>query len=230
MKNEHPLAMPVIVLGCAARPGLVLPHLVAVSHTLVINPSHPLNGATMHPLYEKECPLQSHFNVFIGHREMARRLFKTRAPYGLLLEDDAVPNNPFWTGIVNEIGERFMGDTFDLMYLCGRCFNPTRVETVALVEPGDGKPIPIMRVRKDIEHDLADPQFGGHNHVFGSCAALWTRQFAERVADMEWPGIPNDAFFPDCAEFGFVPHTHSPFTHDHSQGSLIDPSVPAKYL
>ena len=217
-----PLVPPVYVLGHASRSGRVLPHLSRLSHTLVINPDWPLDGITMHPTYAGRCPL-NHYRVFRGWQTMADKFLVANAnPVGLFFEDDAVPNCPDWTHRINSLA-CWMTGRYDLMYLCGRMFNPKRFDCIATVLQ-----TPVYSLKVDAVGSADD--FGGRNHVFGCCAALMSHDGACQMATARWTGVPGDVYFPDHSRFCFVGATDSMFIHDHSQGSLIDPSVPAAYL
>lgn len=210
------LNVPIFVLGTVRRPGLVIPHLAEQTYTWFVNEPWPVPpGARMIPLYTcKHCPLEANYQIFTGFQRMAEMFLQTGKPVALFLDDDAVPNTPEWPEIVNAVVSNYM-NVFELMYLCGRRYDLKRFDTIGLVR---GRP--IYQLRGDIKPDPS--AFGGKQHVYGPCVSLWSRQFAERAVKMEWPGIPNDVHFPDNSKFAFMPDSASPFTHDRSQGSLVE--------
>jgi hypothetical protein len=219
------MSLPIYVLGHASRSGLILPHLSRVSHTLYVNPDWSYEGVSMSPLYEGKCPL-THYRVYRGWQQMAHAFLQTGAPAGLFFEDDAVPRFSNWLERCQTYADWLVKNDhrFQLMYLCGRCFDPKRFAKDAFYFDA-----PIYSLKPNAVYP--DPSgFGGLNHVFGCCAALMTRSGAKLMTSLPWIGVPGDVHFPDNIPFCFVSHTDSAFVHDSSQGSLIDSTVPQKYL
>ena len=208
------LKAPAYVFGCNRRPGLVLPFLADQTHTLHIGHDYDLTPAVseMQEQYRVTSPLLSNYRVFRGHQDMMRRFLDTRDRLGLFFEDDAVPNTPDWVSVTNVCLSR-MGAA-EVFSLYGRHFDRRRFNCEYVVAGRS-----VLTLRKQVAQDEEDR--GGRHHVFGSMAYICTRVGAEKIAALQWEGIPCDCQFWDRTEFQFL--DPSPFDHDRQQGSLLFP-------
>jgi hypothetical protein len=211
------LNMHAYVFGCVRRPGLILPHLAAQSHTLHIGTDYmPPDGTVMTQHYF-QCPLIPHYRVFRGHQDMARRFLQTGEPVALMFEDDASPNTPEWTNVVNKAWAQMQEIGLEVFYLYGRQFDNRRFQVISMLDRRE-----IIQLRSDV--GATEDCQGGKHHIYGCMAYLIKREAALRWEAMEFEGIPVDVILPDRFKFALLHQT--PFDHDRRQGSLIDGTPP----
>lgn len=216
MLTGTPLKVHAYVFGCIKRPGLVLPYLADQSHTLHIGTDYSAEGYAWKPIYS-HLNIVSHTRVFRGHQDMARRFLQTKDEVALFFEDDACPNTPDWPKIVNAAVEQFTAGSLkglEVFYLHGRNFRRERFKAIEMIEGRE-----VLQLRSDVPQ--CETKFGGRHHVYGSMAYLLNRASAEKWINMPWEGIPIDTIQPD--RFNFAVLHPSPFDHDRSQGSIVDP-------
>lgn len=213
------LNMEAYVMGCDRRPGLILPHLAAQTHTLHIGTDYEPPEKTLMTKNYYQCPLISHYRVFRGHQDMATKFLQDGGDVALMFEDDASPNCTHWTGIVNRAADWMGKLELDVFYLYGRQYNNERFQTLAMIDNRE-----IIRLRSDVPQ--TEDCLGGRHHVYGCMAYLITRAAAERWEQYDFEGIPVDVILPDRFRFALL--HRSPFDHDRRQGSLID-GTPARF-
>ncbi len=211
------------ILGSFMRDAIIQEALTDQSHTLHIGIDYKIDQhinpdlVPMKAQYQKICPLTSHYRIFRGHQDMAKRFLRTTDEVGLFFEDDADPNRKNWHNVVNAcITALERGEVYaDCFYLYGREYDRNRFEVVG--EVGGHK---VLKLRAD--DTATEDSEGGRHHVFGSLAYLLTRDGAEQLVRLPWEGIPIDVILPDRLKFRLL--EDSPFNHNRVQGSLTYPS------
>lgn len=206
------------IMASFMRSAIVQEALTDQSHTLHIGTDYDITPDTL-PLkdqYKKICPLTSHYRIFRGHQDMAKRFLQTGDDIGLFFEDDADPNRPDWQRVVNGCLDALrLGQVdADCFYLYGREFKRERFHTHQIIEGRE--------VLKLSDFEATEDSPGGRHHVFGCLAYLLTRKGALQLSTLDWEGIPIDVVMPDRINFALL-HP-SPFNHNRSQGSLTYPS------
>jgi hypothetical protein len=144
---------------------------------------------------------QGHMRCYYGHRYCLEHLKK---PYGLIFEDDCVPNRDDWPELI-EKGLELIPNKFDVLSYHGREW---------LTPYWD-----IQNFNSDSIKLLTPKPSNKEVWVFGSLAYLISHEGSEMFLDTSWDGYCTDFILANCFRFGLV--FPSPFNHDNSQGSLI---------
>jgi len=198
------------------RPALVAPFLEDQPHVLYYGPddTFPPADFKLSPQWAdlQRC-LVGQFRAWNNQVAMAKMFLDTGEPIGLFMEDDTVPTVPDWTNVCNSClpyMEDF--DVLDLfadpMILDGCRVPFTYHESLAIGRRS------LMTV---------EPRWGRPIMVWGCQAYYMSRKVALRLVHREYDGQPIDAYLPNFGAFAFL--QPSPFKHDRSQGSMIDPLV-----
>lgn len=211
------LKLPAYVACTRRRPALVEPFLAGIHpHVFYYGPddTYPPKDFKLSPQWAdlQRC-LVGQFRAWNNHVEMAKLFLKTDAPVGLFMEDDAVPIVDNWSNIINAC--RMLLTTYDVFSLFA---DPMKL---------DGAKTPFTYETQSVfcrrRIVTVRPCWGRPIMVWGCQAYLMTRRVAEKLVRREYDGQPIDAYLPNFGSFAFL--DPSPFVHDRSQGSMIDPHV-----
>lgn len=216
-KEVEPLKTTAYVACTRRRPALVAPYLKDKHpHVLYYGPddTHPPAGFRLSPQWAdlQRC-LVGQFRAWNNQVEMAKMFLDTNEPVGLFMEDDTVPIVTDWSNVCNsalELMKEF--DVFDLF-------------ADPMISDGCSVPFTYRRSRVFCNRSIVTvvPRWGRPLMVWGCQAYYMKRKVAERLVKREYDGQPIDAFLPNFGTFAFF--EPSPFKHDRSQGSMIDPHV-----
>ena len=194
------------VVACKHRPAVVLAHMGTVNHNVHWTDDYELpEGWKVNPQYGSWVNNHTgHLRCFRGHQDALK---KSTADCTLILEDDAIPNNPEWTSIVAH-SMTFL-DKYEVISMHGRAWHPDAFNISEMRGPAV---------------KIAEPkvQRSGSVWVQGSLAYLIRKDAKQRLIEKEYDGFPIDIFL--CNMFDFALIHPSPFDHGsgHVVKSLID--------
>lgn len=201
----------IFVVATRKRPAIVLEALNAAQapHKVCWTTDYKLEeGWLPHPAYASMVQNQvGALRCWRGHQD-ALRCFRDEwknADVALVLEDDAWPVGPDWTGVCADALS--LMDDYEVVSLHGRAFRPCDF---------DAKQIGCRK--------LLVPQVQGSVWVQGSLAYLIRRDAVDRWINDSYNGYPSDIYL--CNRFKFALVDPSPFLHERKHGSLIDCKTP----
>lgn len=204
----------IYVVATKKRPAVVLEYLGKVPHHVCWTTDYKLpEGWKPEDKYGSLVLNQvGAYRCWRGHQD-ALKFFRDQTPdidVALILEDDAVPNNPLWTQIVMAAFSRL--EEFEVVSLHGRAFQ----HEAFIEKPLAGPELSGWTLKVPLEQ--------GKVWVQGSLAYLIRRDAVDRYIDDSYVGNPSDIYIANKFKFAMV--NPSPFNHDRKHGSLIDCATP----
>jgi hypothetical protein len=182
--------MKILVVACAHREPLIVPHLVGRDYYLHLTPDYvlPEGWAPSRPYRKLVHNQTNHMRCCYGHRDVMQRI----QDYALILEDDAVPNCPDWYEVCEEAAKLL--DTFNIVSLHSR---------ELLSEVWEHRPWWGGR----------EAWVRGGGWCVGSLAYLISRRVAANWIERRYEGLPMDLGLCELAGGKFVAIVPSPFDH-----------------
>jgi len=200
----------IVVVASRRRKALILAHLDAVDHVVSWTPDYPMPNGYSTPIQHSGLAENiGQYRCFRGHQDA---LSKSTAPVSLVLEDDAAPNRPEWLSFTERASALL--DEYEVVSLHsrdtkGRPFQRKDIRGIEVLVPSGKWRAPHAKI------DLV--------WALGSLAYLIRQDARESLLKMEWDGLPIDLLIAN--RFKFCTLADTPFNHDRSEGSLLEPGI-----
>lgn len=201
--NADKSPMDIVVVASRKRPPLITEYLKEIPHEVSYTPDYQFVRRYFPAPEYRELAIKLHvgpFRCFKGHQDALRM---TKGEHVLVFEDDAVPERTDWYQIAQTCIPLL--EEYEIVSLHGR--NIVEKERfhwngMEFVLPNSTSPDSVIK------------------WSLGSLAYLVKRNTADRIARMQYKGLPMDLFI--ASLFKYCVLEPSPFLHERKFGSLVE--------
>lgn len=195
------LPFDIVVIASKHRPSLIQPHLKQYNHVMSYTPDYELpKGWVCKPEYKGLLwNALGTYRCFRGQQDAIRKVQKE---FGLIFEDDAVPNCKEWMDVVLA-GLPLLKEVDSINY---------HVRNLSLDKPCLSKTIN--------GHTFTIRPNGVKVYLHAAMAYIIKRDLRNRIVDSPFDGYPFDLLLPNTFSTALI--HKSPFEHDRRFGSLVE--------